>query len=133
LTSSLQKLTSNGHTHNKHFQTVDENSNILNSSLEKLNQINTKDGLYLLSETRNPDEYDHHMMPNSCIIKIEPPSDDSTNELIDGDSIEQITFDDIDSNLNSSLTIRATQLDAIVEDSNEENSDDLEETTQPVR
>jgi hypothetical protein len=36
-------------------------------------------------------------------------------------------------NQNSSSIIRPTQLDAIVEDSNEENSDDHDETMQPIR
>lgn len=62
-------------------------------------------------------------IPSSCIIKIEPPADENENHLIDGDSIEQVNVD----------SIKSTHLDAIVEDSNEENSDDLDETIQAVR
>lgn len=56
--------------------------------------------------------------------------------MIDGDSIQQIIVDDLNSsiiNQNLSSVIRITQLDAIVEDSNEENSSDLDETIKPVR
>ncbi len=89
--------------------------------MQTINNINSK--------TEN--EYNQYIMPSSCIIKIEPPSDENENNLIDGDSLEQILLDDINQNLSS--TLRSTQLDAIVEDSNEENSDDLDETIQPVR
>ncbi len=80
-----------------------------------------------------PNEYNQYVVPSSCIIKIEPPSNDIENNLIDGDSIQQITPDDTILDLNLSSILRSTQLDAIVEDSNEENSDDLDETIQPVR
>ena len=76
------------------------------------------------------------MIPSSCIIKIDPPSSDNENNVIDGDSIQQITIDEINLsmiNQNSSSVIRTTQLDAIVEDSNEENSDDVDETVQPIK
>ncbi|CAF1227161.1 unnamed protein product [Adineta steineri] len=132
----LQKITSNGNTHDKHLHTVDENSNILISSTQKQNHIDTKNVSYFLSEMTTSNEYDQHTIPNSCIIKIDSPSYDTENHFIDGDSIEQITTDDFDSsviNQNSLSLIRATQLDAIVEDSNEENSDDLDETIQPLK
>lgn len=74
-----------------------------------------------------------YFIPSSCIIKIEPPSDENENNLIDGDSIEQIPVDDNNSSIINQNSIRTTQLDAIVEDSNEESSDDLDETIQPVR
>lgn len=74
----------------------------------------------------NNNQEDQTVVPSSCIIKIDVPLIDHEQILIDGDSIEQI-------NPNSSMYIRATQLDAIVEDSNEENSDDLEETVPSVR
>jgi hypothetical protein len=77
-----------------------------------------------------PNEY---IISNSCIIKIEPPLDENENNLIDGDSIEQINVSDINSSMINEHLIRSTQLDAIVEDSNEENSDDLDEIIQPVR
>jgi hypothetical protein len=79
---------------------------------------------------------ENEYIPSSCIIKIEPPSDENENNLIDGDSIEQILLDDMNSsimNQNISSTLRSTQLDAIVEDSNEESSDDLDETIQPIK
>lgn len=103
--------------------------------METQTQTDTKDGSYLLSHTTISNEYDQYIIPSSCIIKIEPSSDENENCLIDGDSIQQIIVDDMDSSImnQSSVTIRPTQLDAIVEDSNEENSDDLDETTQPVR
>ena len=81
-------------------------------------------------------EYNQYLMPSSCIIKVELPSDEMENHLIDGDSIQQISLDDLNSsamNSNFASTLRSTQLDAIVEDSNEESSDDLDETIQPVR
>lgn len=87
----------------------------------------------LLSEPDDDDQF----LPSSCIIEIEAPSVDNNDEyLLDGDSLEQIHPDDLDATvINGTLasTIRSTQLDAIVEDSNEENSDDLDETIQPVR
>ena len=87
----------------------------------------------LLSEPHDDDQF----LPSSCIIEIEPPSVDNHDEyLLDGDSLEQIHPDDLDAtviNGTLSTTIRSTHLDAIVEDSNEENSDDLDETIQPVR
>ena len=61
---------------------------------------------------------------SSCIIKIEGPSDE--NHLIDGDSIEQVMFDQMNNQQLTSM-LRSTQLDAIVEDSNEESSDEYEE------
>lgn len=70
-------------------------------------------------ETTNQE--DQTGTPSSCIIKIDVPLLDNEQNLLDGDSIEQI-------NPNASQFIRSTQLDAIVEDSNEENSDDPEET-----
>jgi hypothetical protein len=118
--------------HDKLLETVDENSNILHSSIQNHNQTDA----YLSSETRIFNAYDQHMIPNSFIIKMEPLLDDHEKYLIDGDSIEQMTIDDINSsmlNQNPSLTIRSTQLDAIVEDSNEENSDDLDEMIQPIK
>ena len=82
------------------------------------------------------DDDDDQFLPSSCIIEIEPPSVDNDEYLLDGDSLEQIHPDDLDApviNETLSSTIRSTHLDAIVEDSNEENSDDLDETIQPVR
>lgn len=74
---------------------------------------------------------------SSCIIKIETPSDENESHLIDGDSIEQVLFDQMNSSIiNQQLTsmLRSTQLDAIVEDSNEESSDECEErNNQSVR
>ncbi len=129
---SLQRLTSNGNIHNKYLPTVDENSNILTSSTQKQNPNDTKNG----SETTFSNTYDQYIKPSSCIIKIESLSDDNENNLINGDSIQQITMNDIDLtiiNQNSSSIIRPTQLDAIVEDSNEENSDDHDESMQSIR
>jgi len=101
---SLQKYPLNGHTHNKRAQTVDENCNILNNI---------------------------DISSNDDIIKNE-----NNDHFIDSDNIEQ-TVDDINLkilNQKSLLSIvRPTPLDAIVEDLNEENSDDLDETIQPVR
>lgn len=113
---SLQRSTTNGSTHNKHLQTI--------------NNIDSKSDMTL------ENEYNQYIIPNSCIIKIEPPSDENENILIDGDSIQQIMLDDMNlsiMNQNLSSTLRSSQLDAIVEDSNEESSDDLDETIQPVR
>ncbi len=68
---------------------------------------------------------------NDDIIKNE-----NNDHFINSDNIEQ-TVDDMNLkiiNQKSSLSIvRPTPLDAIVEDLNEENSDDLDETIQPVR
>jgi hypothetical protein len=98
---SLQKSNTNGSAHNKQFEKADVTIS------------------------------NEYFIPSSCIIKIEPPSDE--NNLIDGDSIEQIPVDENNSSILNQNLIRSTQLDAIVEDSNEENSDDLDETIQPVR
>jgi hypothetical protein len=100
---SLQRPNTNGNTHNKQFEKTD---------------------MTISNE---------YFIPSSCIIKIEPPSDENENNLIDGDSIEQIPVDDNNSSIINQNSIRTTQLDAIVEDSNEESSDDLDETIQPVR
>jgi len=100
---SLQRPNTNGNTQNKQFEKTD---------------------ITISNE---------YFIPSSCIIKIEPSSDENENNLIDGDSIEQIPVDDSNSSIINQNSIRTTQLDAIVEDSNEESSDDLDETIQPVR
>jgi hypothetical protein len=105
---SLEKYSSNGHTNNKRTQTVDENCNIL----------------------KNFDVSSNELVSNNYIIKNE-----NDENFIDSDNIEQ-TVDDINSkiiNQKTLLIVRPTPLDAIVEDLNEENSDDLDETIQPVR
>jgi hypothetical protein len=124
---SLPKLASNG---DKQLETpvatVDRPPS--SSPVTADGQVNC----YLLSES----EYDDQFLPSSCIIEIEPPSVDNDEYLLDGDSLEQIHPDDLDDTLlngTATSTIRSTHLDAIVEDSNEENSDDLDETIQPVR
>lgn len=133
---SSQRKVSNDNTYNKNVQKVDENSNVLNSSIGTDHDIDLKNVSSLLLQTTMPNEYEKYIIPSLCIIKIEPLSDDNEHCLFNGDSIQQISVDDMDSsvmNKTSSSTIRSTQLDAIVEDSNEDNLDDLEEPMQPVR
>jgi hypothetical protein len=62
-------------------------------------------------------------------------NDENENNFIDNDNIEEIVDDSNSKIINqkSLSTVRSTQLDAIVEDLNEENSDELDETIQPVR
>ncbi|CAF4495520.1 unnamed protein product [Rotaria sp. Silwood1] len=135
--SILQKVNSNDNTHNKHIVKVDENSNILNRTIETQNHINTKDESYLVSESNNmSNEYDKSCIESSCIIKIDPSHDDNEKKLIDGDTIEQTDLDDFNSsiiNRNLSSTIIPTQFDSIVEHYNEDYSDDIQQTTQLVR
>ncbi|CAF0753602.1 unnamed protein product [Rotaria sordida] len=106
-----EKVSPNGHIHNKPSHTVDENSNILyDTNLSSKNTISN--------------EYNQHLISNM------------NNNVIDDHNIQQ-TIDGINSIIinqkSSSSTIRTTQLDVIVEDSNEENSDDGDETIQPIR
>ncbi|CAF2329836.1 unnamed protein product [Rotaria sp. Silwood2] len=108
--SYQEKLSPNDHMDNKLLHTVDENSNILYD-------------INLSSKNKISNEYDQHL------------TSITNNNLIDDHSTQQ-TIDDINSiiiNQKSSSTIRTTQLDVIVEDSNEENSDDGDETIQPIR
>ncbi|CAF0780925.1 unnamed protein product [Rotaria sp. Silwood1] len=106
-----EKLSPNDHIHNTVLHTVDENSNILHDT-------------NLSSKNKISNEYNQHLTL------------DINNHLIDDNNIQQ-TIDDINSIIinqkTSSSTIRTTQLDIIVEDSNEENSDDGDETIQPIR
>lgn len=89
----------------------------------------------------SPIQSDHQLneYPNSssCIIKIDTPSDETECHFLDGDTIEQVMFDQMNSSIiNQQLSsmLRSTQLDAIVEDSNEESSDECEDmTNQSVR
>ncbi len=109
--SSQQNL-SNNHTHNKRLQTVDENSNIL------------------CDIDSSSNEYNQNLILNDYEKK-----DENKTNLINSDNIQQ-TVDDINSkviNQKLSSIIKPTPLDAIVEDLNEENSDEFDETIQPVR
>ena len=133
---SLPTYSSNGLTSEKYPQPVDENGNNLRSSLEAINQIDGKNGSLHVPSTPDPNNDADHTTPRSCIIKIEPLSSDNENNLISTDSIEHVLLTDMDASIMSasaSSALRASQLDAIVEDSNEENSDDLDETMQPMR
>jgi hypothetical protein len=89
------------------LQTVDENSNILNE-------------FDFISN-----DYNHPLIPNEYIINTE----------IENNNDKQ-TIDDMNAKLiNQKLLtiVRSTPLDAIVEDLNEENSDEFEETIEPIR
>lgn len=82
------------------------------------------------------DDDDKSPHRSSCIIKIDAPVDENDIHLIDGDSIEQVIFDEMNSsiiNQPTTLMLRSMQLDAIVEDSNEESSDEFEETSPSIR
>lgn len=105
----------------KNEDLLDENCNHLcsssNPTIDSHSRLLTSE--FVMNEENNNQE-DQTGIPSSCIIKIDVPLLDNEQNLIDGDSIEQI-------NPNASQFIRSTQLDAIVEDSNEENSDDFDE------
>ena len=133
---SLPTYSSNGLTSEKYPQSVDENGNNLRSSLEAIHQIDGQNGSLHLPSTSDSNNDTHHTTPRSCIIEIEPLSIDNENNLINTDSIEHVLLNDMDTSIMSasaSSALRATQLDAIVEDSNEESSDDLDETMQPMK
>ena len=110
---SLDKYSSNGgHIYNKHLETVDENCNILNNY-----HLTTND-------------YNQQLLPNNYIIINE-----NEENFINNNSIEQ-TIVDIKSkilNQKSTLTVKSTQLDAIVEDLNEEDLNESDDTIKPVR
>jgi len=85
--------------------------------LPSVNDVNCKDETLYLNES------------DSYIVKVESPMAELENRLMNSDCLEQITFDE----LNSSSLLRCTQLDAIVEDVNEETGNEFEEIVQPVR
>lgn len=95
-----------------------------NKQLPPVNENNCKNEIPYLNESNS------YIVPNSCIIKIDSPLDEIDSRLIDGDCLEQVTFDE----LNTSSLLKCTQLDAIVEDVNEENAnDEIDELVEPVR
>ncbi|CAF1447142.1 unnamed protein product [Adineta steineri] len=120
--SNLQTFL-NGHTHNKHLQTVEKNANILsdfNLSLE-----NTKSN-----------EYNQNLISNDDAVKNEMSSNDNENNSSNNDNMQQVV-DTINLKMvnkkSSSSIARSTQLDAIVEDSSEENVDEFDEPIQSTR
>ncbi|CAF1487220.1 unnamed protein product, partial [Adineta steineri] len=113
----------NGHTHNKHLQTVEKNATILsdfNLSLE-----NTK-----------LNEYNQNLISNDDAVKNEMSSNDNENNSSNNDNMQQVV-DTINLKMmnkkSSSSIARSTQLDAIVEDSSEENVDEFDEPIQATR
>ncbi|CAF1219284.1 unnamed protein product [Adineta ricciae] len=101
-------LQQNGHTQTKQLPTVNENS-----SLQCISS-----NISLTDES-----IDQFTAPSSCIVKV----DSNEKQSVDEDSIQQIDINLPLMNQNSLSSIRPVQLDAIVEDSNEENSDGYEE------
>jgi len=96
---------------------VDENSNILND-------------FDLVGN-----EYNQQLISNDDSMNNEILVNEGEDNLIDNDNIEK-ALDDMNLkiiNQKSLSTVRPTQLDAIVEDLNEENSDESDVTMQPVR
>ena len=116
---SLAKCSENVQRKTEEF--LDENCNHLSPTDTTIDPNNRLLPSEFLMNEQNNNQEDQTGMPSLCIIKIDVPLLDNEQNLIDGDSIEQI-------NPNASQFIRSTQLDAIVEDSNEENSDDHDET-----
>jgi hypothetical protein len=96
---------------------VDENSNILND-------------FDLIGN-----EYNEQLISNDDSMNNEILINEGEDNLINNDNIEK-ALDDMNLKIiNQKLlsTVRPTQLDAIVEDLNEENSDESDVTIQPVR
>ena len=82
------------------------------------------------------DSHHHHLNSNGYSMKNELSSNENENNFIDSASMQRTVIGSINSkiiNSKPSSTVRATQLDAIVEDSSEEYIDELDETIQPVR
>ncbi len=96
---------------------MDENSNILND-------------FDLIGN-----EYNEQLISNDDSMNNEILINEGEDNLINNDNIEK-ALDDMNLKIiNQKLlsTVRPTQLDAIVEDLNEENSDESDVTIQPVR
>ena len=107
--SSAEKFHS---TEQKSSQTMDENCNFINEFD------------FTSTESHYP------LIPNEFITKsvnsFDQLVDDNNESTLDGTKMKL-------SNQKSSLTVRSTPLDAIVEDLNEENSDEFDENKQQTR
>lgn len=64
-------------------------------------------------------DYNHPLIPNEFILTNENEND---KQIVDDINAKKL-----------STTVRSTPLDAIVEDLNEENSDEYDDTIQPIR
>lgn len=93
----------------KHFQTLDENCNFLNEF-----------------DFTSPESF-YPLISDDFINKSDESNNDNNEQTIDGMKIKLIN------QKSSSLTVRSTPLDAIVEDEDEENPDEFEQNKQSLR
>ena len=131
----LQKVTSNNRKEKNCSQRFNEKSHNCHSSVPPVNHVDTKADSNSVSKSVMSADDPQPSVRSSCIIKIESSANERATRSMSGDYIQQILVKDADSSLiypNSSSSIRLTQLDAIEEDSNEENFDQPDKMTMGV-